>query len=111
MHFGIAHTLPDDDSRLLKYAEQRLERGFDDTETWCFSSVIARFMVPRLERFKELNCCYPPSLTPEEWDGILQEMIDGFKEMKLVDDWDVFDRSKVDRALELLSKWYLDLWW
>lgn len=108
--YGLHKELPDDDKRQVLFKEQRETRGFDDTETWSLSSSMARFIIPRLERFKELHCCHPGTLTMEKWDKILQEMIDGFKEVERMDEND-FDHAKVKRGLKLFKKWYLDLWW
>lgn len=110
MDYGFSKDLKPDDKRLPEYAKQREERGFDDTETWSLAWVIARFILPRLKRFKEAHCCYPPSLTMKKWDKKLQKMIDGFEEMTKEDNFDV-DYKKVDKALKLFRKWYYDLWW
>ena len=56
-YYGFAWELRKDDYRHPKFKEQRKERGFDDTETWCLDSTITSFVLPRLERFKELNIC------------------------------------------------------
>lgn len=89
--------------------EQKLSRGFSDDETWSLDMTIARFIVPRLERFKELNNGHPSTLLPESWDAIIQEMIDGFKEAAK-DDLNS-DTVKIDRALELFKEWFQALWW
>ena len=34
--------------------KQRLERGFDDSETWSLRDTIANFIIPRLERYEEI---------------------------------------------------------
>lgn len=38
-----------------RWKKQRLERGFDDTELWCFYKSIAKFILPRLKEFKILD--------------------------------------------------------
>jgi hypothetical protein len=43
------------DSRNKAFKKQRLERGFDDSETWCLDLTIAKFIIPRLERFIEIS--------------------------------------------------------
>ena len=40
--------------RNKNFKKQRIERGFDDSETWSLSYVFARFMYPRLIRYKEV---------------------------------------------------------
>lgn len=41
-----------DDKRWDKYEQQRIERGFDDSETWSLRDTIAKFIIPRLERYQ-----------------------------------------------------------
>lgn len=44
-----------DDEREEDYKQQRVERGFDDSETWSLDMTIARFIIPRLERYIEIS--------------------------------------------------------
>lgn len=41
----------ENDERMPTWKEQRCARGFDSTETWGLDTVIAKFIVPRLEVF------------------------------------------------------------
>ena len=41
------------DPREKQYVKQRVERGFDSSELWSLDYTIARFIIPRLEAFKE----------------------------------------------------------
>ena len=50
----FSRTKPDDD-REDAMKSDRIERGFDDSETWCLASTCAEFMIPRLERFIEIT--------------------------------------------------------
>lgn len=38
-----------------KFAKQRATRGFDDSEIWSLDHTICKFMIPRLERFIEID--------------------------------------------------------
>lgn len=109
--YGCANELPKNDKRRKKYVKQRKKRGFDDTETWSLSCSFARFAIPRLKRFKKLNNGYPPDLTEKQWDRLLDEMIDGFKEVLKEDMAKDYDRLKITRGLEAFSKYYMALWW
>ena len=108
-----------DDPKLLeKYKNQRLERGFDDTETWNLDVTLAKFIVPRLKRFKELNNGYPAHFkAKEEWDVILNEMIEGFElyedKWKCNSDQNItnLEEYKRKRAVKLLGEYFYDLWW
>jgi hypothetical protein len=43
-----------DDPREEKFRIQRMERGFDDTETWSLRDTIGNFIIPRLKRYGEI---------------------------------------------------------
>lgn len=71
----------------LKWAWQRLYRGWDDRVIWSIMDYLARLLPVWLERLKEEKHGVPGSLCPEGmdveeasivWDGILDEMIAGF---------------------------------
>lgn len=103
---------------LERYKNQRLERGFDDTETWNLDVTIAKFIVPRLKRYKELNNGIPSKFkTKEEWDKILDEMIEGLElyedKWKCNSDQNLtnLDEYKRKRAVKLLGEYFYDLWW
>ena len=102
----------DDFNSALEYKLQRLERGFDDTETWNLYVTIAGFVVPRLKRFKEVTIGYPASMTEKEWDECLDKMIFAFETvLNEDDDIDICDNEKVVEGLSLFAKHYLHLWW
>ena len=77
--FSLIGTLGEDDPRLPTYREQIKERGFDDTEIWNLDLTIAKFILPRLVRFKEYTGTYPNGFTIDSWRDELQVMIDAFK--------------------------------
>lgn len=68
-----------DDKRWGEYAEQRKERGFDDSELWSLDTTIAKFLLPRIKRYREVHCGYPASLTNERWNEILDKMVAAFE--------------------------------
>lgn len=43
-----------DDDREIPFREQRITRGFDDSETWSLRDTIANFILPRLKRHREI---------------------------------------------------------
>jgi len=52
---NICFSLIDkDDKRDKEYSKQRIEFGFDDSETWSLRDTIANFIIPRLERYEEI---------------------------------------------------------
>ena len=119
MHYGL--KLKRDDKRIKKYAKQRKQRGFDDTETWSLDQTVAKFVLPRLKRFKEVNNGFPALLKSDEWDAILDKMIDGFECVLKRECWaleyteDQKEWKKVDKrardGLRLFAKHFRELWW
>lgn len=99
----------EDSEKAEVYKQQRLERGFDDTETWNLDSTIAAFIVPRLKRFKEINTGYPPELTEEQWDEILDKMIKFFEFAS--DDSKFLEENIYEEGFDLFHKYFHSLWW
>jgi len=97
--------------RDAKFLWQRVTRGWDDSVTWSLDTEIARFVLPRLKRFREITKCYPPDLTPEEWNGILDEMIWAFDIAAHMRDLDPRDSKRYARAKKLFAKYFDHLWW
>ena len=108
----------------IEHKRQRLERGFDDTELWNLDHTFAKFVLPRLKRFKEVNQGYPASITYEVWDEYLDKMIYAFENIdyddKSYDGVEWYDMpqeardavfEKVNEGLDLFRKHYFSLWW
>jgi len=117
---NVCFSLVDDqDARWEKYAKQRKERGFDDSELWNLDCSIAKFILPRLERYQEIKCAHPANLTEEEWTRRVALMISAFKtylyDIDLTNDEKVIKKfckqgiikKNVDDALKL-HKEYLE---
>lgn len=98
-----------EDTRWDEYKEQRLQRGFDDSETWSLDSTISRFIEPRLRAFREIRGGYPGNMTSEEWDGILDKMILAF-ELINKDKTHEYEKE-VNEGLDLFRKHFFGLWW
>ena len=101
----------DGDKREEKFLKQRLEMGFDESETWSLYTTISNFITPRLKKFKEVNCAYPPELTPEEWDNILDKMIRSFE---IANNSDYMTEEQSDEFREgfnLFNEYFFALWW
>lgn len=115
MDYGFSSTMRPEDERQPHWARQREERGFDDTELWALDSALSQMIVVRLKAFKDGHICHPPCITMEEWDGIIQKMIDGFEEVLTRDlttekrgrEW---DGEKVQEGLKLFAEYFCDLW-
>ena len=111
---NICFSICEDDTERGKlYRKQRLERGFDDSETWNLDCTIAQFILPRLKRFKEVLISHPMNITATEWNNILDKMIFAWEYLASDDEFkDVSDiDKKVEMGLTLFAKYYQNLWW
>lgn len=80
---------------------------------------MAKFILPRLKRFKEVNIGCPGDFTEESWNEIIDKMI--FAMQLLADghwnyDCDNADKEKADwdkvqEGLHLFGKYFQHLWW
>jgi len=101
----------DDDKREEMFLKQRLERGFDESETWSLYSTISAFIIPRLKTFKECTIAYPPELTTEEWDLILDKMIRSFEIATNSDFMKEEESEEFREGFNLFSEYFFALWW
>lgn len=120
INFSVAEEIyKKDPDTLEKYRKQRVENGFDDTETWHLDRTVALFMIPRLKRFIEVNNGIPVGETIESYNEKLQFMIYAFENYyatnKYYESVDSNEREKltndVKQAVEYLSKLWFELWW
>ena len=95
------------------FEKQRLNRGFDDSETWNLDGTIAKFVYPRLLVFIDDVIrieCHPVDLTFDEWVGILKEMMEGFKLMSQDNEKSDDEYKIIEKALDLFRKYFHNLW-
>ncbi|MEN6550058.1 MAG: hypothetical protein ABFE07_28785 [Armatimonadia bacterium] len=99
--------------RALKHWWQRRTRGWDDSDTWSLDFVIAKFAVPRLKRFRELNNGFPGGMTEGSWRSALDDMIYALEICADEDRWYDKDNDwpRMERGLEAFGKHFRDLWW
>lgn len=101
--------------RKLRFLWQRLTRGWSDDNTWNLDIPIAKFVLPRLRRFKEINNGYPSGMTEEEWDEKIDQMTEAFDLLIKTYDGDVDETvstdMKIDDGLELFGEHLRNLWW
>ena len=112
---NICFSLTDKtDNREPDYVKQRQLRGFDDSETWSLTDTICHFILPRLQRFKEIKTNTPGQLTEQEWNAILDKMIVAFQltcKDKGSRIWDEEESKQIDEGLDLFREWFMGLWW
>lgn len=100
------------DKREAAYKLQRIERGFDDSETWSLRDTIANFMIPRLERYEEIAKGF---LQRDE--SLIKEIEELLTAMKLItrDNGSCIfteeEEKQVDKGLEAFPKVFMSLWW
>jgi hypothetical protein len=104
--------------RGLRLWWQRRTRGWSDDETWNLEHTAAKWLLPRLKRFKELNIAHPVELTADDWDDILDKIIFSLEHVGCedswwgdLDDWTQEKQDRIQEGLTLLGKWWMDLWW
>jgi hypothetical protein len=115
-NFSIAHTIKDN-PRQKVWRKQRKKRGFDDTEVWNLHYTMYQFMIPRLERFRDITISFPSAETVESYNEKLNFIIDSFKaRYELYEKCDVSIkeekeiRENADKAAFLLGMLWFDLW-
>lgn len=83
-------------------------------DTWNLDFAIAKFVHPRLVRYKQVTNGYPGILnSPEEWNEILDKMIAAF-EIIIKDDCCIYkdwQMKIIDEGLDLFREYYFHLWW
>lgn len=111
---NVCFSLVDaDDSRWEKYTQQRLERGFDDSETWSLDGTIAKFIYPRLKVFIEDTKTigvYPSHLTFDKWINILEEMLKGFEILSQDTERTDDEEKIIEKSLDLFREYFHSLW-
>lgn len=112
---NICFSLTDEnDDREEKFKQQRIERGFDDSETWSLRDTIANFISPRLTVFRDKTVATPSNLEEKEWHEILTKMIRAFDLVRreegtfiLTDD----EQKEYEEGIELYNEYFMALWW
>lgn len=128
------------DKRFNRYAKQLLKRGFDDSETWDLGSAMARWLIPRLKRFKKLNVGYPGRFAKhkdgyEKWNKIIDEILwmleeevtekeetelfFQYKNIPLVErpsslgEWEEWKKyeKRMNKAKKLFGEFWPHFWW
>jgi len=102
----------------IKWFWQRGKRGYSDRDLWNLDEYLTDLFISALRYLRKNHYGYPPLITDEEWNGILDKMIAGFvankvikndslnlnkKEIKLL-------QGKFKTGMALLSEWYNYLW-
>lgn len=125
---NVNFTLIDpSDSRWEESRQQRLERGFDNSELWALDYTIAHFIAPRIKEFAEIACGIPgricvkyenqengDTLAQEEWDNILSEIVWTFENYdnepsSNIPNWkETYEEytKRIANGLKLFAEWF-----
>lgn len=90
------------------------QAGVVPCQTWNLNLTLAMELYTYLRAFKDNTHGHPACLeSMEEWDKILDEMIEGFADyIKRRDELDFnADYPKLRHSLNLMKEWWDALWW
>lgn len=100
-----------DDEREVVLSKQRIERGFDDSETWSLKNTITRFIIPRLERYEEIANDFL-----KRDDELINDVNSFLTAMKLIErEYEITftneEKKQVQDGLNAFPKIFFSLWW
>jgi hypothetical protein len=110
---NICFSLTDkDDDREKEYSKQRIEFGFDDSETWSLRDTIANFIIPRLERYEEISKEF--LIRDEELINDINKFLIAMK-LTARDKGSLIlseeEKKQLTEGLDAFPKIFLSLWW
>jgi hypothetical protein len=110
---NICFSLTDkDDDREKEYSKQRIEFGFDDSETWSLRDTIANFIIPRLERYEEISKDF--LIRDEELIKDIEKFLIAMKLTAREDGSLILseeEEKQLTEGLDAFPKIFLTLWW
>ena len=100
----------DNDKRGAQFKKQRLERGFDESETWSLDYTIACFIAPRLKEFIEI---YKKVIVDD--CGLVPKAERALKAFEKIAEgdtvWKEDEYNEITEALKGFAEIFLGLWW
>ena len=105
------------DFHFLKNLIRRYREGIGCCDVWDYDKYISSKLASDLKVFKKKNMAFPNGMTFEQWQDIIQEMIDGFSAYEGID-WDADDWAKQEtmafkmrqNSVKLFAKHINSLW-
>lgn len=98
--------------RSIRFWWQRLTRGWDDSDLWNLDNTLAKLILPRLRRFRDVASGYPADLERDaQWKTELAKMITAFE--TIADDERCYspqEQAWVQEGLDLFAKRFRSLW-
>jgi hypothetical protein len=109
--FSLTDENEDHFNRSELFRNQRITRGFDDSETWSLDHTIAKFIIPRLERYIELSDEILDR-SEEEINDIIKFLTAMKLHLKLLDEELSEDELlSIEDGLSVFPKIFGKLWW
>jgi hypothetical protein len=110
---NICFSLTDKkDDREVKFVKQRINRGFDDSETWSLCNTIASFIIPRLERFIEID--KEVTERSDEFRSDCEKVLIAFRLITRDDGAWIFteeENIQLESGLKCFPDIFMGLWW
>ena len=107
----------------IRWFVQRGRRGYADCDWWAMDFFLVGIILPMLKRMKADEIGYPgygKASTPEKWDALLDEMIEGFTVAQKIIDGDyppeqflellAQDKKVFEKKAKVFIKWFFHLW-
>lgn len=94
------------------FKQQRLKRGFDDSETWSLTDTFCNFMIPRLEVYIEImtDKTIPETKRIKRLNKILKAFNLIVRD-EGVRQWTEQEKKVIKKGLKIFHKQFLNLWW
>lgn len=97
----------------IKYGFQRMFRGYDDREIFNLDHEFCKRYLKILEHLKQTHVGHPYNISDNDWETILQEMINHldyiYTNMFEWENSDSVQKSK-DNFMDLFKEYFFDLW-
>jgi hypothetical protein len=95
----------------LKWAWQRVVRGYDDRLFWSFSNYVDDMVVAHVTHLRSDNHGYPHGLTQKKWNKVLDTILKGFRPEPdtFSKGWKKYRKDR-QKALVLLAFYWDNLW-
>jgi len=95
----------------IKQTYQIWTKGYTCTDLMDLDLYLAPRYLRMLKEFKETSISVPPTMKPEEWDAILDEIIFAFNFIVSdYADWTMEEEDRATKGFELFGKHYQALW-
>lgn len=96
-----------EDKRYFDFKQQRKYHGFDDTELWNLDNTLAKWLLPRIVRFREIDVV----ARDKEWENDLDNIVDA---LSMLADESLLptlkDKEYMQNGLNLLAKNIFGFW-